>query len=49
VVTSMRQAEGYTWVPSALQTPVEDAPGLPAVGTNSAYNPNNPPSGSIPV
>lgn len=49
IVTSMRQAEGYTWVPSALQNPVEDAPGLPALGTVAAYNASNPPPGSIAV
>lgn len=49
VTTAMRQADGYTWVPSALQTSVPDAPGLPAQGTLSAYNPNNPPAGSIAV
>jgi hypothetical protein len=49
VVTSMRQSEGYTWVPSALQNPVSLAPGLAAMGTTSAYDPNNPPAGSIPV
>jgi hypothetical protein len=48
-VTSMRQSEGYTWVPSALQNPVENAPGLPSLGTLSAYDPNNPPAGSIAV
>ncbi len=48
-VTSMRQADGYTWVPSALQNPVDVAPGLPSMGTLSAYNPNNPPAGSIAV
>jgi hypothetical protein len=49
IVTSMRQAEGYTWVPSALQNPVEMLPGLPSMGTMAAYNANNPPSGSIAV
>ncbi len=49
VVTSMRQSEGYTWVPSALQNPVSLAPGLAAMGTTSAYDPNNPPAGSIAV
>lgn len=49
IVTSMRQAEGYTWVPSALQNPVEMLPGLPAMGSITAYNPNNPPAGSIAV
>lgn len=49
ITTAMRQADGYTWVPSALQNPVEDAPGLPAVGSIAAYTPNNPPAGSIMV
>jgi hypothetical protein len=49
ITTAMRQADGYTWVPSALQNPVEDAPGLPAVGTIAAYDPNNAPAGSIAV
>lgn len=42
-----RQADGYTWVPSALQQPVEVAPGLTFNG--QSYNPNNPPAGSIAV
>ena len=46
---SMREADGYTWVPSALQTPVQDAPGLPSMGTLAAYDPNSPPAGSIAV
>ncbi len=49
ITMAMRQSEGYTWVPSALQTPVEDAPGLPSFGTVAAYNSNNPPAGSISV
>lgn len=49
VTTAMRESEGYTWVPSALQNPVEMAPGLPSMGTLTAYNPNNPPAGSIAV
>jgi len=49
VTMAMRQAEGYTWVPSAGQKPVEMAPGLPAMGSTAAYNPNQPPSGSIAV
>jgi hypothetical protein len=49
IVTSMRQADGYTWVPSALQNPVEVAPGLGALGNLAAYNPNDPPAGSIAV
>jgi hypothetical protein len=49
IVTSMRQADGYTWVPSGLQNPVEDAPGLGPLGNLAAYNPNDPPPGSILV
>jgi hypothetical protein len=49
IVTSMRQADGYTWVPSALQNPVEVAPGLGSLGNLAAYNPNDPPPGSIAV
>ncbi len=49
ITTAMRQADGYTWVPSALQNPVEVAPGFPAMGTIAAYDPNNPPAGSIAV
>jgi hypothetical protein len=49
IVTSMRQADGYTWVPSALQNPVEVAPGLGSLGTLAAYNPKDPPAGSIAV
>jgi hypothetical protein len=49
ITTGLREQEGYTWVPSALQNPVEMAPGLPAVGSQAAYNPNQPPAGSIMV
>ena len=49
ITTAMRQADGYTWVPSAMQNPVEDAPGLPGYGNTTGYNPNNPPAGSIAV
>lgn len=42
-----RQSFGYTWVPSALQSPVQVAPGLTYAG--NSYNPSNPPAGSIPV
>jgi hypothetical protein len=49
IVTSMRQADGYTWVPSALQSPVEVAPGLGPLGNLAAYDPNDPPPGSIVV
>jgi hypothetical protein len=49
ITMAMRQSEGYTWVPSALQASVEVAPGLSSLGTSAAYNPNNPPPGSITV
>jgi len=45
--TAARESMGYTWVPSAQQQPVEVAPGLTYAGT--AYNPANPPAGSIAV
>jgi hypothetical protein len=47
-VTSSRQSYGYTWVPSALQNPIESAPGINMQGMQ-AYDPNNPPAGSIAV
>jgi len=49
LVTSMRQADGYTWVPSAMQNPVEVAPGLGAIANLTPYDPNSPPPGSITV
>jgi len=49
ITTAMRQGYGYTWVPSALQNGIQVAPGLPSVGTQAAYDPNNPPPGSIGV
>jgi len=47
ITTELRQSMGYTWVPSALQQPVEVAPGLTVNG--ASYNPNGTPVGSIPV
>ena len=47
-VTTMRQANGYTWVPSALQQPVTAAPGLTGPGI-IPYDPAHPPIGSILV
>jgi hypothetical protein len=47
-VTAMRQANGYTWVPSALQQPVTAAPGLTGPGI-IPYDPAHPPIGSILV
>jgi hypothetical protein len=47
ITTQARESMGYTWVPSALQQPVEVAPGMTFNGTS--YNASNPPAGSIPV
>jgi hypothetical protein len=47
-ITAARESYGYTWVPSALQQPVEEAPGISTPGA-TAYNANNPPAGSIAV
>ncbi len=47
-VTSLRQGYGYTWVPAMGQAPIQVAPGLTEPGL-TAYNPNNPPPGSIAV
>ena len=43
-----RQQYGYTWVPSAMQSPVDLAPGLNFPGL-TAYDASNPPAGSIAV
>jgi hypothetical protein len=48
LTTQLRQNFGYTWVPSALQTPVTAAPGITGLGI-TPYDPNNPPKGSILV
>jgi hypothetical protein len=47
ITTSMRQSYGYTWVPAMGQTPLQMAPDL--TGPWQAYNPNDPPPGSIIV
>jgi hypothetical protein len=48
-VMLLRQAFGYTWVPSMLQPNVTAAPGgMPPFG-EAPYDPNNPPAGSIKV
>ena len=43
---ALRQQYGYAWVPSALQQPIELAPGLNFPNMPS-YDPKNPPPGSI--
>jgi hypothetical protein len=47
-ITAARESYGYTWVPSAMQTPVSEAPGISAPG-GQAYDPTRAPSGSIAV
>jgi hypothetical protein len=44
----LRQQAGYTWVPSALQNPVQIAPGLMCPGIDP-YNPAARPPGAIVV
>jgi hypothetical protein len=48
LVMTMRAQEGYTWVPSALQSPISIAPGITQPGV-VPYNPSDPPPGSITV
>ncbi len=45
---TLRQQYGYTWVPSALQSPVYVPPGVNVPG-QAGYNPAAPPPGSIKV
>jgi hypothetical protein len=48
-VMLLRQAYGYTWVPSMLQPNLAAAPGgMPGFG-QSPYDPDHPPAGSIEV
>ena len=48
VTMQLRQADGYTWVPSGLQPPIPVTPGIQMAGYAS-YDPNHPPAGSIKV
>ena len=48
VTMTVRQNMGYTWVPSALQSPVPVVPGVDFQGSTS-YDPKNPPAGSVQV
>jgi len=47
-VMIQREIEGYTWVPSALQSNIPAGPGIDDPGVPS-YDPNDPPPGSIMV
>jgi hypothetical protein len=49
VTMTLRQNEGYTWVPSALQPNIEVGPGVYDAWNIQPYDPNNPPPGSIKV
>jgi hypothetical protein len=48
ITTQLREAAGYTWVPSGLQQQVSEAPGLNSPGF-TPYDPLKPPPGSILV
>jgi hypothetical protein len=48
ITTQMRESDGYTWVPSALQQNIAEAPGVFSPGL-TPYNPASPPPGSISV
>jgi hypothetical protein len=45
--TQLRQGFGYSWIPSAMQSPVTAAPGI--VGAGNPYDSWHPPQGSIGV
>jgi len=45
--TQLRQGFGYSWIPSAMQSPVTAAPGI--IGAGNPYDPWHPPYGSIGV
>lgn len=47
-VMSLRQSYGFTWVPSALQPPLANGPGV-TLPNQEPYDPKNPPAGSIKV
>ncbi len=49
VTMTMRQNDGYTWVPSALQPNIPIGPGMVNVWNVPSYDANNPPPGSIKV
>jgi len=47
VAAQLRSSQGYTWVPSFLQPPLESVPGVPPLAGFQPYDPNNPPAGSV--
>lgn len=48
-VMVLRINYGYTWVPSALEPPVQNAPGSPGNNNFPAYNPETPSQHMIKV
>lgn len=46
---TVRQNQGYSWVPSYGQANIDIGPGLSMPGNSSTYNPGNPPAGAIQV
>lgn len=49
ITMSIRQMDGLTWVPSALQSGIGFGPAAVLNPPFSPYDPNNPPQGSIKV
>lgn len=49
LVMVLRTSAGYTWVPSALQAAIQEAPGVTGVSGAIPYNSSSPPAGSITV
>ena len=49
VTMTLRQNDGYTWVPSALQPNIPIGPGITNVWNLPSYDANHPPPGSIKV
>ncbi len=46
---TLRQNDGYTWVPSGMQPNIAVGPGIANVWNVAGYDANNPPPGSIKV
>jgi hypothetical protein len=46
---TVRQNQGYSWVPSYGQSNIAVGPGLSMPGNPNTYSPGNPPEGAIQV
>jgi hypothetical protein len=46
---TMRENEGYSWVPSYGEANIPVAPGLSVPGVSTQYSPGDPPAGAIEV